>query len=59
MTTKKCTKQHDARAKLLFCLTNLLLFDDLVAVAVAVAVVVAKAPKLNGKDLKQKSGRLL
>ena len=57
MTTKKCTKQHDARAKLLFCLTNLLLFDDLVAVAVA--VVVAKAPKLNGKDLKQKSGRLL
>ena len=34
---KKCTKKHDARAELLFCQLNLLLFD----VAVAVAVVVS------------------
>ena len=26
MTTKKCTKKRDARAKLLFCLINLFLF---------------------------------
>ena len=37
-------KKRDARAKLLFSVTNLLLFDVLVAVAVTVAVVVAKAP---------------
>ena len=35
-TAKKCTKKRDARAKLLFWLLNLLLFDVLVAVAVAV-----------------------
>ena len=45
------------RAKFLFCLINLLLSGDFFAVAVA--VVVAKAPKRNGKDLKEKSGRLL
>ena len=33
-------KKRDARAKLLFCVINLLLFD----VLVAVAVVVVKAP---------------
>ena len=37
---EKCTKKRDVRAKLLFCVINLLLFD----VLVAVAVVVAKAP---------------
>ena len=36
-TAKKFTKRRDARAKLLFCSLNLLLFD----VAVAVAVVVS------------------
>ena len=39
-TVKKCTKKRDARAKLLFWVINLLLFD----VLVAVAVVVAKGP---------------
>ena len=43
MTAKKCTKKHDARAKLLFCLINLLLLYDLVAVAVA------KAPYYKNK----------
>ena len=38
---KKCTKKRDARAKLLFCVLNLLFFLDVLA---AVAVVVAKAP---------------
>ena len=38
---KKCTKKRDARAKLLFCVINLLVFLDVLA---AVAVVVAKAP---------------
>ena len=42
MTAKKCTKKCAARAKLLFCLSNLLLFE----VAAAVAVVVAKVPYL-------------
>ena len=36
-TAKKGTKQHDARAELLFCLIILLLFAVLVAVAVVVA----------------------
>ena len=37
-TVKKCTKKHDARAKLLFCLLNLLrFFSVLVDVAVVVA----------------------
>ena len=39
-TTKKSTKKRDARAELLFCSLNLLLFD----VPVAVAVVVRKVP---------------
>ena len=34
----KCTKKHDARAKLLFCLSKLIVFF---AVLVAVPVVVA------------------
>ena len=38
---QKGTKKRDARAELLFCLINLLLF----AVLVALAVVVAKAAK--------------
>ena len=33
-TGKKCTKKCDARAKLLFCLLNLLFFNVLVAVRV-------------------------
>ena len=40
MTAKKRTEKCDARAKLLFCLTNPMLFY----VLVAVAVVVCKAP---------------
>ena len=40
MTAKKCTKKRDARAKLLFCLSNYFFFD----VLAAVAIVVAKAP---------------
>ena len=37
-TVKKCAKKHDARAKLLFCLLNLLrFFSVLVDVAVVVA----------------------
>ena len=63
-TSKSCSddkeiykKKRNVRAKLLFCLINLLLSGDFFAVAVA--VVVAKAPKRNGKDLKEKSGRLL
>ena len=35
-TAKKSSKKRDARAKLLFWLLNLLLFDFLVAVAVPV-----------------------
>ena len=34
---KKCTNQRDARAELLFCSLNLLLFDVPVAVAVVVS----------------------
>ena len=40
LMTKKCTKKCDARAELLFCRSNLVLFD----VLVAVALVAAKAP---------------
>ena len=41
MTAKKCTKKHDARAKLLFCSLNFLFF----VILVAVAVVLVKAPR--------------
>ena len=44
-TVKKCTKKHDARAKLLFCLLNLLRFFS---VLVDVAVVVAEALYCDG-----------
>ena len=40
-TATKCTKKCDARAKLLFCQLNLVLFDVAVAVAVTVTVAVA------------------
>ena len=36
-TAKKCTKKRDARADLLFCSLNLLLFDVPVAVVVVVS----------------------
>ena len=36
-TAKKCTKKRDARAELLFCSLNLLLFDVLLAVAVLIS----------------------
>ena len=39
--TKKCTKNYNARAQLLFCSANLLFGDVCVAVAVAVAVIFA------------------
>ena len=38
-----CTKKYNARAQLLFCSSNLLLDDILVAVAIAIAVAVAVA----------------
>ena len=41
-TVKKCTKKHDARAKLLFCLLNLQLYcTAFFSILVDVAVVVA------------------
>ena len=43
MTAKKCTKKHDARAKLLFCSLNLLLFCY--SRCRRLAVVVVKAPR--------------
>ena len=35
-SSREITKQHDARAKLLFVNTNILIFTDLLAVAVSV-----------------------
>ena len=37
---REITKQHDAGAKLLFVNTNILIFTDLLAVAVSVGLVV-------------------
>ena len=39
-SSREITKQHDARAKLLFVNTNILIFTNLLAVAVSVGFVV-------------------
>ena len=56
VNSKKCLKKRGARAIVLFCITNLLLFSRSRCPSPSSLL---KLPKSIGKDLKEKSGRLL